>query len=103
MRSKAVPGILSVADELGTSGHPLKIGFRRLFASGQSPTGKILVGYLPAATLKSSCIGLFAHSLKIHPIEFLEIPINSSGWSFGRWATGISRFFHGAANVNKFK
>ncbi|MDD6337974.1 MAG: hypothetical protein PUC15_06285 [Lentisphaeria bacterium] len=53
---------------------PLKIGFRRLFASGQSPTGKIFGGYLQAATLKSSCIGLFAHSLKIHPIEFFEIP-----------------------------
>jgi len=54
---------------------PLKISFRRLFASGQSPTGKIFGGYLPAATLKSSCIGLFAHSLKIHPIEFSEIPL----------------------------
>ena len=49
---------------------PLKIGIRRLFASGQSPTGKIFGGYLQVATLKSSCIGLFAHSLKIHPIEF---------------------------------
>ena len=46
-------------------------GLRRLFASGQSPTGKIIGGYLQAATLKSSCIVLFfAHSLKIHPIEF---------------------------------
>ncbi|MBR6241443.1 MAG: hypothetical protein IKQ82_08315 [Lentisphaeria bacterium] len=54
---------------------PLKIGIRRLFASGQSPTGKIFGGYLQVATLKSSCIGLFAHSLKIHPIEFLEIPL----------------------------
>ena len=53
---------------------PLKIGFRQLFASGQSPTGKIFGGYLQVATLKSSCIGLFAHTLKIHPIEFLEFP-----------------------------
>ena len=59
---------------------PLKIGIRRLFASGQSPTGKIFGGYLQVATLKSSCIGLFAHSLKIRPIEFLEIPrIDNSG------------------------
>ena len=53
---------------------PLKIGFRRLFASGQSPTGKIFGGSHQAATLKSSCIVLFAHTLKIHPIKFLEIP-----------------------------
>ncbi len=53
---------------------PLKIGFRRLFASGQSPTGKIFGGCLQAATLESSCIGLLAHTLKIHPVEFLEIP-----------------------------
>ena len=53
---------------------PLKICFLRLFASGQSPTGKIFDGYLQVATLKSSCIGLFAHTLKIHPPEFLEIP-----------------------------
>ncbi len=42
---------------------PLKIGFRRLFASGQSPTGKIFGGYLQVAMLKSSCIGLLAHTL----------------------------------------
>ena len=34
------------------------MGIRRLFASGQSPTGKIIGGYRQAATLKSSCIGL---------------------------------------------
>ncbi|MBR6240262.1 MAG: hypothetical protein IKQ82_02280, partial [Lentisphaeria bacterium] len=39
---------------------------------------KIFGGYLQVATLKSSCIGLFAHSLKIHPIEFLEIPIKNA-------------------------
>ena len=55
-------------------GTPLKICFRRLFASEQSPTGKIFGGYLQVATLKSSCIGVFAHPLKIHPIEFLELP-----------------------------
>ena len=49
---------------------PLKISFRRLFASGQSPTGKIFCGYVQVATLKSSCIGLLVHTLKIHPIEF---------------------------------
>ncbi len=38
---------------------PLKMGFRRLFASGQSPTGYFFGGYLPAATLESSCIGPF--------------------------------------------
>ena len=54
---------------------PLKIGIRRLFASGQSPACKIFGGYLQVATLKSSCIGLFAHSLKIHPIDFFEIPL----------------------------
>ncbi|MBR6241626.1 MAG: hypothetical protein IKQ82_09255, partial [Lentisphaeria bacterium] len=53
---------------------PLKIGIRRLFASGPSPTGKIFGGYLQVATLKSSCIVLLVHALKIHPIEFLEIP-----------------------------
>ena len=53
----------------------LKIGFRRLFAFEQSPIGKIFGGYVQVATLKSSCIGLFAHPLKIHPIEFLEIPL----------------------------
>ena len=57
-------------------GH-LKIGFRRLFASGQSPTGKFFGGYLLAATLKSSCIGILAHTLKIHPIEFPEIPFKA--------------------------
>ena len=55
---------------------PLKIGFRRLFAFEQSPIGKIFGGYVQVATLKSSCIGLFAHPLKIHPIELLEIPFN---------------------------
>ena len=49
---------------------PLKIGFRRLFASGPIPIGKIFGGYLQVATLKSSCIGLLVHPLKIHPIEF---------------------------------
>ncbi|MBR6241187.1 MAG: hypothetical protein IKQ82_06985 [Lentisphaeria bacterium] len=58
---------------------PLKIGFRRLFASGQCPTGKIFGGYLQVATLKSFCIVLFAHTLKIHPIEFSEIPLKYSG------------------------
>ena len=53
---------------------PLKIGFRWFFASEPSPTGKIFGGYLQVATLKSSCIGLLAHTLKIHPPEFLEIP-----------------------------
>jgi len=53
---------------------PLKIGFRRLFSFEQSPIGKIFGGYVQVATLKSSCIGFFAHPLKIHPIEFLEIP-----------------------------
>ena len=48
--------------------------FRRLFASGQIPIGKIIGGCLQVATLKSSCIVLFAHTLKIHPIDFLEIP-----------------------------
>ena len=38
---------------------PLKMGFRRLFASGQSPTGYFFGGYLPAATLESSCFGPF--------------------------------------------
>ena len=38
---------------------PLKMGFGRLFASGQSPTGYFFGGYLPAATLESSCIGPF--------------------------------------------
>ena len=52
--------------------------FRRLFASGQSPTGKIFGGYVQVATLKSSCIGLLVHTLKIHPIEFLEIPLRKS-------------------------
>ena len=47
-----------------------KNGFRRLFASGQSPTGKFFGGYLQAATLNSSCIGLLAHTLKNHPVEF---------------------------------
>ena len=37
-------------------------------------TGKIFGGYLRVATLKSSCIVLLAHTLKIHPIDFLEIP-----------------------------
>ena len=55
---------------------PLKICVRRFFASGQSPTGKIIGGYLQAATFKSSCSGLFAHTLKIHPIELLGIPSN---------------------------
>ena len=45
------------------------MGFRRLFASGQIPIGKILGGYLQVATLKSSCIVLFACLLKKHPIE----------------------------------
>ena len=54
---------------------PLKISFRRLLASEQSPTGKIFGGYLQVATLKSSCIVLFAHTLKIHPVDFLEIPV----------------------------
>ena len=53
-----------------------KIGFRRLFAFEPSPTGKIFGGYLQAATFKSSCIGLFAHTLKNHPVEFLEKPLN---------------------------
>ena len=48
---------------------PLFIGFRRLFASGQIPIGKIFGGYLQVATLKSSCIILFARLLKNHPIE----------------------------------
>ena len=52
----------------------LKIGIRRLFAFGQIPIGKIFGGYLQVATLKSSCIVLFAHMLKIHPIKLLEIP-----------------------------
>ena len=57
---------------------PLKIGFRRLFASEHNPTGKVFGGCLPVATLKSSCIGLLAHTLKIHPVEFLEIPLRMS-------------------------
>lgn len=40
--------------------------FSAVFASGQSPTGKISGGYLQAATLNFSCIVLFAHLLKIH-------------------------------------
>ena len=48
---------------------PLFIGFRRLFASGQIPIGKIFGGCLQVATLKSSCIVLFARLLKNHPIE----------------------------------
>ena len=42
---------------------------RRLFASRQIPIGKIFGGYLQVATLKSSCIVLFACLLKIHPTE----------------------------------
>ena len=56
---------------------PLKIGIRRFFASGQSPIGKIFGGYLQVATLKSSGIVLFDHTLKIHPFEFLEIPLTN--------------------------
>ena len=48
--------------------------FGVFFASEQTPIGKIFGGYLQVATLKSSCIVLFAHTLKIHPIDFLEIP-----------------------------
>ena len=55
---------------------PLKNGFRRLFATGQIPIGKFFGGYLQTATLKSSCIVLFVHLLKNHPIDFIEIPIN---------------------------
>ena len=54
---------------------PLFIGSRRLFASGQIPIGKIFGGYLQVATLKSSCIVLFARLLKIHPIELTEVPL----------------------------
>ena len=54
---------------------PLKIGMRRLFASGQSPIGKIVGGYLQVATLKSSGIVIFDHTLKVHPFVFLEIPL----------------------------
>ena len=50
-------------------GTPLLIDLRRLFAHGQIPIGKILGGYLQVATLKSSCIVLFAHLLKNHPFE----------------------------------
>ena len=53
---------------------PLIIGFRRLFASGQIPIGKIIGGYLQAATLKSSCIVPFVRTLKIHSVELSEIP-----------------------------
>ena len=42
---------------------------RRLFASRQIPIGKIFGGYLQVATLKSSCIVLFACLLKIHPTK----------------------------------
>ena len=55
---------------------PLFICFRRLFAFGQIPIGKIFGGYLQVATLKSSCIVLFAHVLKIHPLELIEIPLS---------------------------
>ena len=48
---------------------PLIIGFRRLFASGQIPIGKIFGGCVQAATLKSSCIVPFVRTLKIHPVE----------------------------------
>ena len=71
---------------------------RGLFASEQSPTGKIFggeaserlrcrsAGLMPrheqrfywsgfqAATLKSFCIGISAHLLKIHPPEQIELP-----------------------------
>ena len=47
----------------------LFFGIRRFFASGQIPIGKISGGQLQAATLKSSCIVLFACLLKIHSIE----------------------------------
>jgi hypothetical protein len=57
---------------------PQKIGFRRLFASEQNPIGKIFGGYLQVAILKSSCIVFFAHTLKNHPIEFLEIPLRKT-------------------------
>ena len=57
---------------------PLFIGFRRLFASGQILIGKISGGYLQVATLKSSCIVLFARLLKNHPIELIEIPLKKS-------------------------
>ena len=50
------------------------MGFRRLFASGQIPISKIFGGYLQVATLKSSCIVLFAPTLKTHPVELLEVP-----------------------------
>ena len=49
--------------------------FRRLFASMQIPIGKIFGGYLQIATLKSSCIVLFACLLKIHPSESIEVPL----------------------------
>ena len=75
-KNRPVPGVGRRGRDFRTNLRaPLKIGIRRLFASGQSPTGKIFGGCLRVATLKSSCIGLFAHSLKIHPIEFLEIPL----------------------------
>ena len=57
---------------------PLLIDFRRLFASGQIPIGKIFGGYLQVATLKSSCIVLFVHLLKIHPFELIEIPLKDT-------------------------
>ena len=71
---------------------PLKIGFRRLFASGQIPIGKIFGGYLQVATLKSSCIGLFVHALKIHLIEILEMPFCFFSRHFGKM-TGKRIFF----------
>ena len=74
---------------------PLLIDFRRLFAFGQIPIGKIFGGYLQVATLKSSCIVLFAHLLKIHPFELIEIP-------FIQFSYGMSISLEGAPPIPLF-
>ena len=47
---------------------PVSAGLRMLWADSVCD-GRSTVA------LKSSCVVLFAHTLKIHPIVFLEIPI----------------------------
>jgi hypothetical protein len=48
---------------------------RRFFASGHSPAGKMFGGCISRASLKSFCIGIFAHLPKNHPSESIELPL----------------------------